>query len=264
MKKMVLFSCVLIAFSGCANPYTQFYTDLTGDVDVLSSPNFVTPTGEPKLVKGLNVDNDTRRMLENGYSCIGISSFNAANVNTASAIAQAKKVRADTVVVYSEYTGTVSGSMPINYPDSQTTTGFHSGGIYGPGTGYVTYSGSSYYTTYGTKTIYVPYNIHRFDYLATYWVKVKQFVLGVHLAPLTDELRKEIGSNKGAYVNIVVKGSPAFNSDVLVGDIIRKFNSEEVVDAPHLQSLLNANRGKEIQVELFRNGDTIVKKIRLN
>jgi len=264
MKNSVLFSCVLIVFSGCANPYAEFYTDLTGGLDVLSSPNFFTPTGEPNLVKGLHAENDARRMLENGYGCIGISSFNAANVNTALAIAQARNVHADTVIVYSAYTGTVSGSMPINYPDTQTTTGFHSGSIYGPGTGYGSYSGSSYYTTYGTKTMYVPYNIHRFDYLATYWLKLKQLTLGVHLAPLTDEIRKVLGSNKGAYVNVVVKGSPAFYNDVLAGDVIRKVNNEEVLDVLHLQSLLNANKGKEIRLELFRNGETIVKKVKLN
>jgi len=250
----------LCVFSGCINPYGQFYTDYTGGVNVLENPNIIAPTDEPKLIQGSNIENDRILMFENGYSLIGVSSFNAANVNQNAAIEHAKKVHADTVIVYSQYTNTESGSMPLTMPNTQTS--YHSGSIYGSGGGFANYSG--YSTTYGTQTTYVPYNIMRYDYCATFWVKIKSPSLGVYFDNLTDELRGKIESNKGVYITVVIKDSPAFNADLLRGDVIRKLNDTEVIDATHLVKLIAENKGQQIKLEIFRNDKTIIKQIRLN
>jgi len=250
----------LCVFSGCINPYGQFYTDYTGGVNVLENPNIIAPTDKPKLIQGSNIENDETRMLEDGYSLIGVSSFNAANVNQNSATEQAKKVHADTVIVYSQYTETVSGSMPLTVPNTQTT--YHSGNIYGSGGGFANYSGTS--TTYGTQTTYVPYNIRRYDYLATYWVKHNLPRLGIYFEDLTDELRKKVESNKGVYIIAVMKDSPAFNADLLKDDIIRKLNNTEIIDKKHFANLIAENKGQRIELEIFRNEKTIIKQIQLN
>jgi hypothetical protein len=259
-----LFSVLLISslciFSGCLNPYGQYYTDHTGGANILENPNIIVSTDEPKLIQGSNVENDGIRMLEDGYLLIGVSSFNAANVNQKSAIEQAKKVHADTVIVYSQYTNTVSGSMPVTVPNTQTT--YHSGNIYGSRGGFANYSGTS--TTYGTQTTYVTYSIMRYDYLATYWVKIKLPRLGIHFEDLTDELRKKVESNKGVYIIAVIKGSPAFNADLLKGDIIRKLNNIEIIDKNHLINLIAENKEQRIELEIFRNEKTIIKQVQLN
>ena len=91
---------VLFMLSGCANPFVQFYKDGTGGVDLAKSSSVVLPGGEPKLVQGADVASDTQRMLEDGYSRVGYSLFNAATVDKDDALTQAKAVHAEIVIVY--------------------------------------------------------------------------------------------------------------------------------------------------------------------
>ena len=249
---------MFLVLSGCTNPYSQFYNDHTGGKNILDDPKVIIPTDEPKLRRGSNADDDTKNMLENGYLLIGVASFNAGEVSENGALEQAKRIHADTVIVYSHYTHTLSGMTPITVPDTQTS--YQSGTIYGSRGGSANYSGSS--TTYGSTTTYMPYHIRRYDYLATYWVKMKPSRIGIYSKDLTDELRQKIGSNKGVYITIVVKDSPAFNSDLLVGDIIRRVNGIEVIDQKHYLNWLNETHPSEIEFEIFRNGENITKKVK--
>jgi membrane-associated protease RseP (regulator of RpoE activity) len=143
-----------------------------------------------------------------------------------------------------------------------TQTSYDSGTIYGSGGGFANYSGTS--TTFGSETTYMPYSVRRYDYYASFWVKAKPPILGVYYENLTDELRRKIESNKGVYITVVIKDSPAFNADLLNGDVIRKLNDTEVIDRTHFGKLIAENKGQEIKVEIFRNGKTITKQIQLN
>ncbi len=261
MKSKLFLIMLLPAFLvGCANPYSKYYNDCTGGINIAESANVVIPIGETKLIQGSNVEADDLQMLENGYLLLGESSFNAGPTNQNLAIGHAAKVHADTVIVYSQYTNTVSGSIPLTLPNTQTS--YQSGSIYGSGGGFANYSGSS--TTFGTSTTYIPYHVRRYDYYATFWVKAKPPSLGIHFGDLTDELRRKVESNKGVYIIVVIKDSPAFNADLLNGDIIRKFNNIEVVNISHFANLIAENKGQQIELEIFRNGKTITKKIQLN
>lgn len=245
-------------FSGCTNSYSQYYTDLTGGQNILENPKVIQPTEEPKLIYGTNREIDEKTMMEDGYLPLGFSSFIASEINKNDALKHAKKIHASTVIIYYRYAGTVSGVMPINMPSTQTS--YHSGSIYGAG-GYANYSGTS--TTYGTTTTYMPYNISHYDFYASFWIKTKPMRLGVHWRDLTEELRQKLGSNKGVYVLAVVKGSPAFDSDILSGDVLRRMNGQEIIDCNHLQRLLDIVSEPAIELEIIRNGETIKKKIHL-
>ena len=110
----------------------------------------------------------------------------------------------------------------------------------------------------------MPYSFHRYDYYATFWIKAKPASLGIHFGNLTDELRRKVESNKGVYIIVVIKDSPAFNADLLNGDIIRKFNNLEISNTSHFVNLIAENKRQQIELEIFRNGKTIVKQIQLN
>jgi hypothetical protein len=258
MRKILLITFCLV-FSGCENPYSQFYADFTGGKNVLEDSSIIMPTNEPSLIQGSNMGKDDKRMLEEGYILLGYSAFNAATMNQNLAIQQAVKIHADTVIVYSAYTNTLSGIMPMTVPNTQTS--YHSGSIYGSGGGYANYSGTS--TTYGTQTMYMPYNVNRYDYSARFWVKKKPPRFGVATIDLTDELRTKMGSNKGVYVFAVVKGSPAFDSDLLSGDVIRCINGQEIIDFNHFMKLLDRVSEPAIELDIFRNGENIKKKVLL-
>lgn len=262
IRKFVIVSVVLVLLQGCATPFAQFYNDTVGGMDVTKHPNVVLSTGEPKVIRGNIEEQDSLKMLEDCYYSVGYSSFNAGNVDENGAITQAKKVHASVVILYSKYTGSVSGALPLTLPDTKTSTTSMSGTAYGS-RGYASYSGTANTTTYGTSTTYVPYTVHRSDYMATYWVKMKPPMFGTHIKDLTPEMKQQIGSNKGMLIYAVVKGSPAFEADILKGDILRKIGDVSVFDLESFQRALSENEGKETDVTLFRANKEIIKSVKL-
>lgn len=176
MQSLKSFCIILLVVSlfGCANPFTQYNAD-----SGLPKDRFIIPSDSPMIFGGSDPQEDGKKMFENGYALVGYSSFwKGGSLDWEDAKIQAKKVGAEIVFCYSKYKDTVSGVYPLITPDVRTSTTTSSGSIYGSG-GYGTYSGSGTTTTYGTNTTFIPYNISRSDYLATYWGKTKPPVLGV-------------------------------------------------------------------------------------
>ena len=79
---------------------------------------------------------------------------------------------------------------------------------------------------------------------------------------MPDELKKKMGTGKGVYVWAVRKGSPAFDNDILWGDVIRRINDVEIIDLASFDNILG--KINEAQIEIYRDGETITKKVRLN
>lgn len=169
-------------------------------------------------------------MLEDGYLLIGYSSFNG-KVNEDDALVQAKNVHASTVFTYSQYTNTVSSFVPVSV---------------------------------GMQTMYFPNNINRSDYFASYWIKTKPAILGVHLQDLTADLRQKNRTNKGAFVIAVIKNSPAFSADIFRGDILKKVGNIEIADAKNCVEAINLQTGKKTTVSILREGNEIEKEIVFN
>ena len=84
--------------------------------------------------------------------------------------------------------------------------------------------------------------------------KAGQMRLGVRVEELTDEMRQRLKTNKGVYVTVVVKRSPAFAADVIEGDIITKIDGTEVLDGPDFVQLINRYREKEFTLTIYRDG----------
>jgi len=277
MRSSIVCLFFLMALAGCAtNPFKSFYNDRADGMNVLINPAAIITSEEPKLFRGTKLEEDNQKMMEDGYQLLGYSSFNSGNVNAKQATAYGKEIHASVVLFYTQYTNTLSGAMPLTLPDTQTTVvrgmgaAQHSGNIYGSSgrsamySGSTVYSGSATATTYGSRTTYIPYNINRYDYLASYWIKMKPPVLGVFFNDLTPEIRKQIGSNKGVIVEVVVKGSPAFSADLLKGDIIKKVNDTEVLDTKFLMDFLPAHAGEKVSFYIIRDGKELSKDIQLN
>ena len=266
----------LIMLIGCAtNPFKSYYNDSTGGIDILKAPAVLITDEAPKIFRGNNPEEDGQGMLEEGYSLLGYSSFNSGEVAERQAIAYGKEIHASAIIYYSKYTNTLSGAMPLTLPDTQTSitqgmgTTQSSGNIYGSGlnanySGSTNYFGSATTKTYGSKTTYIPYNVNRYDYLATFWVKRKPSILGAITNDLTPEFKKQIGSNKGVLIRAIIKNSPAFSADLLKGDIIRKANDVEVLDPESFSKFLVVNAGRKVTFSLIRDGKELTKTIQLN
>lgn len=241
MRKACLFFglLVLLAMPGCASPFSEFYHDNTGGQDVTKLPSFETSNAEPILTRGDSPDSDIEKMVEDGYGMIGYSSFDIgkAIVNEKEALLVARKIHASVVLVNSHYARTVTGTIPIPITSKD---------------------GSSVYY------LYIPYKIDRFNYFASYWVKMRPPGFGAYVKDLTQEQRARISGGKGVYVNIVFKNSPAFNADIIKGDIILSIASADIYDAKAFVEAVDQNAGEEVEVALSRDGKEIVKKVKLN
>ena len=244
-------------------PYSKFYLDRTGGIDITKSPLVEISSEEPKVSCGYNKEEDFQRMIENGYFLIGYSSFNAGSINKDGAIFQAKKIHASIVILYSQYTNTVSGAIPLTLPNKKRSSTKFSGNVYSS-SGYANYSGNTYTTTYGSKTTYIPYNVRRYEYLATYWVKSKPPIFGTILVDITNKIGREIGSNKGMLIETVINGSPAFRGGIFKGDVLRKIGGIDIYNNETFQESLKKYKGQTINVVVFQNGKEVEKEIKLN
>jgi len=265
MRISLILSLILIALSGCvANPYKTYYTDLIGyDVSKLSTVEQYS--GDPKVFSGSSdADNDVFSMRENGYFLIGHSIFNVGSVSKNDVVKQGKEIYAETIIVYSEYTGTQTGMVPLTLPTTQTYNTNFSGSSYALGVGTIQHTGTARTTTSGMSTTYIPYSVNRSDYLALYFVKLKPTVIGIHENTIPTEVRKEIGTNKGVYVEIVILGSPAFNSDIIIGDVIFKIGDLDTFDIKSYTKAIREYRGKTVEVSLYRKDKILKKNVTLN
>lgn len=90
--------------------------------------------------------------------------------------------------------------------------------------------------------------------------KVRRSWLGVYIQEVTPEIAKQFNLTeaKGVLVGDVVKNSPAEEVGIKTGDIIKKVNNEEVNSPEELQDKIgNIEIGKEANIEIVRNGETI-------
>ena len=81
--------------------------------------------------------------------------------------------------------------------------------------------------------------------------------LGVNIQTVTDELAESLGLGKarGALVANLTEGGPAKNSDIKVGDVILKFNDQEIEEMRELPRIVAETPvGKSVEVVVWRQG----------
>jgi len=257
--RMTAAALLVLALTGCANNWAKYYQ---GTPDARALPNY----DASESVQGVRVYStndiakDRLEMFRRGYVQIGASAFNAGSDQGSERQLrqQAEKVGAHVVLVGSTYTNTVSGVMPLTTPTTSTsyTTGHAT--AYGAG-GTVNAYGNSTTTIYGSQTTMIPYSIARSDFGAAFFAKSKTHT-GIFAAPLDDATKQRIGSNKGVLVQAVVDGSPAFQADVLPGDVVQSINDESTSSPQQYQTAVNRWAGTKITLKLIRGSQEITKQ----
>lgn len=256
MRSWVFAVCAALTLAGCANGYQKFFEAGPPHSQVILSqeaPVILPASGKPKL--------DIDRMYEEGYWVLGAAEFNGAIADTQGAVAQARKIGANRILIWTKYTNTVSGVMPVTTPT--TTTAYTSGTItprgYGYSGGSASYSGTT--TIYGSQTTYVPYSVSRYDQYALYFAPMERKGTGLLLIEPTDEVRQQAGTNKGLQVRVVRRGSPAFQADIMAGDLIVAINGYEIVHRDDYPTLIAVNEGKDVEVTLYRGSVLLSKRL---
>ncbi len=90
--------------------------------------------------------------------------------------------------------------------------------------------------------------------------------LGVSLLTVDDQTAQRYGLsvNSGAYVVSIDEGTGAANSDLMVGDIIMKFNGVDVESASDLiLDVRSVNPGDTVTLEVDRNGEMVSVEVTL-
>lgn len=262
------------ALSGCAssdsrafarNDYARFVTPEAGVTDEsIAAMRAAPPTGSPQVVPVAKWDPEiARTYARQGYVLIASSSFTSGRPEPdQDAIEVGTRLGADLIVILApEYQGTVSTSVPITMPSTTTSYTNGSATAYGSG-GPVTAYGNSTTTSYGTRTTYLPMTVQRSAYGAGYFVKW-HFRLGAHVSDLSDAERQQLQTNRGVHVDYVVDNTPAYNSDILPGDVIVGVNGQAANNQTAFGDMIAANRGQTMNVTLIRAGKTLSKKVSL-
>lgn len=251
----VIFLFCSFALAGCAsNPFSEFYKDDIDGKPVRFHPRFIPSTEKAKLVVTDDMELQSDRLWEEGYGRIGVSDFNGSDIDIAEAIRQAEFLKAEIVVVQVKYTGTKTGVLPLSMPTySQSTTTF-SGGVYG----------TANTSTYGSSTQMIPYSVDRHDYLATYWQRMKPGILGARVIDLPKEEKRRLERNKGVLVKTLRKQSPAYEANILVGDVLVAINEQEIADRTSCLALVKQWAGQKVAVTLLRRGTQKTVQVQLN
>ena len=263
----ILAASLLAVLAGCVSGYKQFYQPAQGATLEAVAARRAGPPPSVPIVERSQPGNGQAILdayAKRGYVMIGNSAFNSGmSESEDSAVRQGKEVGADLVLILNpRYTGSVTSSIPITTPTTTTSYSSGSATAYGAG-GPVTAYGTGTTTAYGTTTNYVPLTVHRSDYGAVFFVK-QRFSLGIFTRDLNDTERQELQSNKGASVRLVVDGTPAFEADILVGDVITAIDGKPVTSAKDIHGLLSERAGKLIVVSIARRGKQIEKPVQLN
>jgi hypothetical protein len=267
IRKILIGFTIPIALNGCANGYKNFYKPVNGMTPESIAQIRATPPPSSPLVERIPPINGaaaTDTYSKRGYTLIGSAEFNSGRKESEqSAIEQGKAVGADLVVILNpQLTGSESSIIPITTPTTTTTYSTGSATAYGSG-GSVTAYGSGTSTTYGTATNYIPITIHRTNYGAGYFVKQK-IIIGAQFRDLNDGERKELQTNKGVVINLVVDESPAFKADILPGDIATSPDGISILNASQFSKLISERRGNRIMLGFLRDGRSMNLPIQLN
>ena len=251
------------SLTACTSDYSRFYKPVPGLTPQKIAELRTTPPPAVPAIDHTSNPAGVAAILRHGYGVIGISNFTSGHRESdQAAIAQGKEVAADLVLVVDpRYSGTVSGQIPITTPTTNTSVTNETATAYGP-RGTATAYGTSTTTTNGSRTDYIPYNINRYQYAAIFFIK-RHYSLGANFRDLTDQERQTIQSNSGVYVVTVVDGTPAFNGNILVGDIITGINGQTVPNHEVASQLCKEFSGHTVTIQISRNGKTIEKKVRL-
>jgi len=104
--------------------------------------------------------------------------------------------------------------------------------------------------------------------------RVDHAYLGIRMATLTPELRRQINSDpetnlkvnadRGVVIVGIMRGSPAAQSGLQLGDVIQRINGQTINTADEVQQAVDKTSvGNTMQVDLTRNGRTISKSVRV-
>lgn len=272
--KVALIILGLFLYGCVSNPFSKFYHDgIVNDSSNMLAIRLMPYSGTTHIYMSNDQNNDANDLIQKGYAMIGASNFEGSiKVTQEQLLTHGKKVGADIILYTTIYQGSHQSAVPlVQYNPGQTSSTYTYGTVnasaYGPsGNAYGTasYTENSTTTTPGTyNTNFVPVTMHRYQYGASFWRKIKPPALGVQANVIPLEMRKKLNRNTGAYVERVINDSPAFRANILPGDVIIKINNIDIMSYTHLVQITPTLSGMSCDIKILRNGKEFVVPVQM-
>jgi hypothetical protein len=174
----------LALLGSCAGAYSKSYAQLSG----MQTEQVIARHVAPTIVHGSgNPDRDVEAMWQHGFALVGYSSFDG-SFRPDDALKQARKVGAERIIQYAR----ADAAQGV----AETTAG---------------------------AVDYLPtttYPIERHDQTVFYFAPMGPSCFGALIANGTDAQKRAVGTNSVAVVRAIKEGSPAFNANLLPGDLV--------------------------------------------
>ena len=245
--KMIIAVAAIGVLTACENGFRDYY------LPVESFP-VTSYGGEPRVSYYSEINQQLFfDFYENGFAAVGISSFtqNAAAVDNSQAIAQAKSVGAQHVVLSTKDAGTYVGSIPITTNKTITTNSTTTANV-NTNSGTVWGTANTQTSTSVPSTTYYPYAFTRNDYSAVFFAPMADVCVGAWTDEASNAEKAELGTNKALKVLALRTGGPAYNADLLVGDLILSVNGEPPSEITSIEPF------KPLEMVVSRNNKKLV------
>lgn len=236
--KYIMFCIMFILFNGCYTNYKDNYTHFRDQTKQCST----------KIMKTDEYPN-IRTILENGFVLIGYSVFNYSSYDYVSDLKIFTSNKKFQYCLYKtpEYLSTktfnITRNEKIEYNESQDAT---------ISNGYKKLYINSNTNGYINVPITRSYDISFYNYSAIYLEEI-DYVFGIYT---------ETVNNQGAIVDIVVKNSPAFISNIQPKDTIKYIDSVKIISLDQFNELEMKYSKKTVNLVVCNNFgcfDKIVK-----
>jgi PDZ domain len=271
-RRLLGWPLAALSLGGCAttgspppDDYAHFYrAESWATPSTIDAIREAPPTEAPEIAHVDRYDESVAELYaQQGYVLIGQSEFTSASPQSdKAAIRQGIRVGADLVIIVTPAQQR-SGPAPGGMRTSGTTSSQpHPGslatayGALGPIAAY----GASATTTYSADTPSAPATLPGSDYSAGYFVKMR-YHFGVQSRDLTDVERRELKTDHGVYVGIVIDHSPADAAGILPGDVILAVDGHAAESQSGLAQLIESARGQTVGVTIVRAGEILNKEV---
>lgn len=229
MLLIVLMSCKLV-FADDVNLFAVHYQQQ--GQSALKSQN---PNPDTKIYVSKDKAEDNISMLEKGYDMVGSSKFISTDVAPDFALKQGQAVKADTVLVYTQYATNRQRAARIGFLKKQAKQ-----------------SGNTIdEAALAAEELY--------EYFASYWVKIPMPTFGVHIVKLKRVVKRDNEvlkkrALKGLRILAVVQGSAAAKAGIQRGDQILQIGHIGINHPKDLVAAVQKFRGQSTEVVVVRKG----------
>jgi membrane-associated protease RseP (regulator of RpoE activity) len=253
--------------SSCANQHALSYKP---NVDIGQIPNPEVINGDPYVLGVDDFAGAYNKALSEGYVLFGMSVFQGEMDENYNTLQLARDKGASLVIKASRFSHTEYSTyyLPLTTTSTYSTVGYGTArsNVYNSNNSYVgsvntAVSGTA--TTTGQNTNWVPMQTsEQIFYQATaLFVKSNvEYTLGAYYRDLNINEQKEMMTNKGVLVTHVIKKSPAYDFDLIPGDVILGVNQKKNSDEAELKDFLSK---KEAINEIIVNRAKLVVSLKM-